>query len=255
MKGTLTGPLAKVAGTPPLPACRFDGPTASQPLALTARGEFLAVANPDNDSVSFFDVRGGANVRIAEVPVQDEPNGVAFLPDGSKAYVANTASGTVSVIPTDLAAGTPPAASLHIPVGAEPYGVVAAPNGTRVFVSNARSDTVSAIDTATDAVIQTIPVGREPRGLAVTNDADFDDLDETLFVTQFLSPLGPGKVQGADDAKSGRVWAVDVGLGAVSGFHVLPPLADTGFPAAGDALGRVPPGRTRASRPAPSRTS
>ena len=38
-------------------ATRFVGPTSSQPLALTADDELLAVANPDNNSVSMFDVR------------------------------------------------------------------------------------------------------------------------------------------------------------------------------------------------------
>ena len=53
------------------------------------------------------------------------------------------------------------------------------------------------IDTATNAVIKTIDnVGFEPRGLAITNDGDGDDTDETVYVTQFLSLLVPGKVDG-----------------------------------------------------------
>ena len=51
-------------------ATRFAGPISSQPLALTADDAFLAVANPDNNSVSFFDVRGDKNRKLAEVPVQ-----------------------------------------------------------------------------------------------------------------------------------------------------------------------------------------
>jgi DNA-binding beta-propeller fold protein YncE len=52
-----------------------------------------------------MDVRNDRNRRLAEVPVQREPNGVAFLPDGKKAYVANTVSGTVSVIKTNIKNG------------------------------------------------------------------------------------------------------------------------------------------------------
>ena len=81
---------------------RFAGPTSSQPLALTANDAFLVVANPDNNSVTFFDVRRDHFRRLAEIKVQKEPNGVAFLPDGKKAYAANTVSGTVSVIKTDI---------------------------------------------------------------------------------------------------------------------------------------------------------
>ena len=243
VKAELTG-LVETPGLPPVPErCRFPGPTSSQPLALTARGDFLAAVNPENDTVSFFDVRPGAGLRLAEVAVQDEPNGVVFLPDGSKAYVANTVSGTLSVIPTDLANGVVPSPVGDIPVGAEPYGLALTPNGSKLYVSNARSGSVSVVDTATDTVIGTIPnAGPEPRGLAVTNDGDDDDLDETLFVTQFLSQLDPGKVDGADDAKSGRVTVIDTALDMVTGTNLLPPLADTGFQAAGDALARVLPG-------------
>src|SRR5215213_6063774 len=81
---------------------RFAGPTSSQPLALTADDAFLVVANADNNSVTFFNVRRDHFRRLAEIKVQKEPNGVAFLPDGRKAYTANTISGTVSVINTDI---------------------------------------------------------------------------------------------------------------------------------------------------------
>ena len=125
------------------PQDRFTGPTSSQPLALSANAAFLVAANPDNDSVSFFDLRGDRNRRVAVVPVQDEPNGVAFLPDGSKAFVANTVSGTVSVVPANLANGVVFKPTLHIPVGTEPYGLALTPNGSKLYVSNARSNTIS----------------------------------------------------------------------------------------------------------------
>src|SRR5262245_39480703 len=47
---------------------RFVGPTSSQPLALTADDAFMVVANPDNNSVTFFDLRNDRNRRVAEVP-------------------------------------------------------------------------------------------------------------------------------------------------------------------------------------------
>src|SRR3954452_5227024 len=84
---------------------RFTGPTSSQPLALSADDSLLLVANPDNNSVSLFDVRTG-NTRLAEVPVGREPNGVALSPDGFRAYVANTVDGTVTVLGINRAAGT-----------------------------------------------------------------------------------------------------------------------------------------------------
>src|SRR3989442_494904 len=84
----------------------------------------------------------GCNRRLAEVPVQAEPNGVAILPNGSKAYVANTVSGTVSVIPLNLYNGFLSRPTKHIPVGTEPYGLALTPNGKKLYVTNSRSNSV-----------------------------------------------------------------------------------------------------------------
>lgn len=221
----------------------FAGPTSSQPLALSADGAFLVVANPDNNSVTFFDLRSDRNRRVAEVPVQGEPNGVAFLPNGSKAYVANTVSGTVSVIKTNIANGVVARPSKHIVVGTEPYGLALTPNGRKLYVTNARSNSVSVIDTATDTVVNTISnVGFEPRGLAISNDGDGDDTDETVYVTQFLSLPVAGKVDGADDAKVGKVTVLSTSTDSIVTEATLQPLADSGFKANGDALARIAPG-------------
>lgn len=112
---------------------RFLGPQSSQPLALSADDEILAVANPDNNTVSFFDIKHGR--KFAEEPVQKEPNGVVVMPHGKKAYAANTVSGTVSAIKIDGKGNAK--TLLHIPVGVEPYGLVLSPNATRLYVANA----------------------------------------------------------------------------------------------------------------------
>lgn len=222
-------------------ATRFAGPTSSQPLALTADGAFLAVANADSNSVSFFDLRLDKNRKLAEVPVQVEPNGVAFLPDGSKAYVANTVSGTVSVIRTNLANGVI-GRPTTITVGTEPWALVLTPNGRKLYVANARSNSITVIDTASDTVSKTISVGPEPRGLAVSNNNDASDIDETLYVTQFLSLPITGKVDGADDARAGHVTLISTASDTVVGEAIVNPLVDSGFKALGDALARIAPG-------------
>jgi len=219
----------------------FVGPTSSQPLALTADNAFLASVNPDNNSVSFFDLRLDRNRKLTEVPVQVEPNGVALLPDGSKAYIANTISGTVSVIKLNFKNGVISQPYKHIPVGTEPYGLVMTPHGRKLYVSNARSNTVSVIDTVSDQVVATIQAGFEPRGLAVTNDGDDDDNDETVYVTQFLSLPVAGKVDGQDDSKAGKVTIISSATNTVTGTSTINPLTDTGFNATGDAIARIAP--------------
>lgn len=220
---------------------RFFGPTSSQPLALNANESLLAVANPDNDSVTLFGVVGTQLNRLAEVEVGQEPNGVALLPDGTKGYVANTVSGTISVIRINRDRGVFRVVD-RIRVGTEPYGLALTPNGSKLYVTNSRSNSVSVVDTQTDSVVRTIEnAGYEPRGLAITNDDDGDDGDETVYVTQFLSLPVPGKVDGQDDAKVAKVTVISTASDAIVGEITLNPLADTGFKAAGDAIARIPP--------------
>jgi YVTN family beta-propeller protein len=102
---------------------------------------------------------------------------VAVNPAGTRVYVTNLGSNTVSVIDT-----TPNSVIATVQVGNLPFGVAVNPAGTRVYVANAEVDLaqndyrVSVIYTATNAVatIQvgtaTPPVGMIPSGLAVAPD-------------------------------------------------------------------------------------
>jgi len=162
------------------------------------------------------------------------------MPGGGIAYAANTVAGTVSVIKLN---GSNSTVIKTIKVGTEPYALVLTPNGTKLYCANARSASVSVINTATNTVVKTIVgVGLEPRGLAVSNDNDNSDLDETLYVTQFISIPITGKIDGSDDAKRGRVFSVATATDTVTAEIFLNALADTGFKAQGDALARIPPG-------------
>ena len=72
-----------------------------------------------------------------------------------------------------------------------------------VYVANANDNTVQVIDTTTNTVIATIPVGRSPRALAITNDGDADDLDEMLYVPNFFARPRAGFVA-AEQRQPGR---------------------------------------------------
>jgi YVTN family beta-propeller protein len=98
---------------------------------------------------------------------------VAVSPDGSKVYVANGFSNTVSVIAT-----TTNTVIDTVPVENLPHFLAVTTDGRRVYVGNSNSNTVSVIDTASDAVIATIPVGSNnpsaggsyPQGVATSPD-------------------------------------------------------------------------------------
>jgi len=101
------------------------------------------------------------------VAVGSVPAGIALSADGSRAYVANWGSGTVSVLNTSAA--TPTVVST-VTVGANPAFVAVGPNG-RVYVTNNGSSTVSVINTTTTTpTVTTVNVGSQPFGLAVSPD-------------------------------------------------------------------------------------
>jgi DNA-binding beta-propeller fold protein YncE len=70
---------------------------------------------------------------------------------------------------------------------------------------------VSVIDTTTRTVVDTVEVGGNPWAVAITNDNDKADDDETVFVTDFFSRLIEGKSESFDDARQGVVFAFPSG--------------------------------------------
>ena len=113
---------------------RADGPAGSAPIALTPDDAFVWMVNPDNDSVSVFDVRNDLNVRIALLDTGREPDAVAIHPNGLKAYVTNIVDGPLSIFRIDPVTGIGAECNV-LRVGTEPHGVLAAPDGRRLFSS------------------------------------------------------------------------------------------------------------------------
>ncbi len=129
-------------------------------------GPYAYITN-DNDyhgTVTVIDT--SKDTVIATVDVGLSAFGVAVNPAGTKAYVGNWGSGTVSVI--DIATNTVTATVNN--VGWQPWGVAVNPAGTKVYVANTGGGTVSVIDTATNTVTATVPVGSYPYGVAVNPD-------------------------------------------------------------------------------------
>lgn len=83
----------------------------------------------------------------------------------AQVYVANSGSGTVSVLSTPD--HTPLA---EIPVGDLPSRIAVTPDGAFVYVTNENSGTMSKISAASNSVVATISVGSLPKGVAVSAD-------------------------------------------------------------------------------------
>ncbi len=165
------------------------------------------------------DVEGG-QVTAEIATGQDTSHMVVASADGSRAYVANIGSGSVSVIDLDerrLLA--------NVPTGAEAEGIDLAADGTQLWVTNREADRVTVLDTATLATLAELPSASFPiRGRAtaagavlVTNArsaeiAVFDAaaLRETHRFTAGVVPADPsGRLFG------GRFGASPVPIGVV----------------------------------------
>lgn len=207
-------------------------PSRSTTIALARQDQLAVVANRDNDSASILKVRNAKKrdlqALLAEVPVGIEPRCVAIGPKDREAYVVNAVSGTVSVV----ALTGPLRFSVigTIPVGTEPRGCATSPSRRLLFVANQTAGTVSVIDTRLRSVVDTVNVGGRPTAVAVTNDGDKDDADETVFVTDFyaeLIPDGPGEA--FDDGKQGVVHFFSAGPPRTADRLTLAPIANVGF--------------------------
>ncbi len=213
-------------------------PSQSSCIALSVDNTRLVNVNEDVHTVTVFNAMTTPPTVIAEIPVGLDPTSVAINPAASKAYVANSFSGTVSVV--DL---TALAVTNTIPVGAEPMGVAVSPNGTRLYVASSASNSMTVVDTMTETVIATVDLsafGNAPRAIAITNDGDNNDANETIFVAMFFSQLRAGKTsldEGQDDQREGRVVAISAATNTVLAAIILAPIANTGF----NANGRLAP--------------
>lgn len=94
-----------------------------------------------------------------------DPEQLAVSADGTRLYVANEDTETLSVV--DVASGSVIAS---VKVGEEPEGVTIRPDGKVVYVTSEGDGAVFAIDTQTNKLIKRIPVGPRPRSIGFLPD-------------------------------------------------------------------------------------
>jgi YVTN family beta-propeller protein len=221
-------------------AATLATPSRSTTIALTADETRLVVVNREANSVSIIQVKDAAGNDVAEkldeITVDTEPRCVAIHPNDEVAYVTNGLSGTVSVV--DLVLGR---VAAEVTVGTEPQGCALTPNGNLLYVANHTEGTVSIIVTSNplNPILDgAVLVGRNPTAIAITNDGDNDDADETVFVTQIFAELNPdfndptfnGNGEARDLGKQGVVQAFPAGNANPPITKIaLKPLADSGF--------------------------
>jgi YVTN family beta-propeller protein len=241
-------------GGGPVYACTTTkiGETRGSAIALAPDDSALVVTNRDVGTVTIMGVHyeGGVPVLMKgpelDVGAGSEPWQAVVDGCSDRAYVVLRNARKVIAI-NDVS--TDPTLGPEVDVGSEPTGISISPNNNRVYVANWVQGTVTVIDPADMSIAGTIdlnatlaqsgligdveprPALAHPRSVAVTNDGDDDDTDETIVVTEWfaqrIAPEGPNGAD-ADISKQGVVYRIPYGETTAS-IVDLPPVTDTGF--------------------------
>ena len=256
--------LFVAAGGLVLAGCGEDG-TAPQPSAPSGKldndGGTVVISRDQRVAVAVNRMAGIVSVfplsptlpqdqvlgRAVELDVGDnEPWAAVIGPDDDSAYVVLRKQQVVRRI-FDLH-GTPRLDEVVSRVGAEPTALAISSEGT-LFVANFGEGTLSQIKVANftqeyskislneplAGLLQVEPrVGlAHPRALALSDDGDGDERDETLYVTEFFSaPLAAstdGDGRFVDRNRQGLVYPLSLDSLNVGRPLLLPPVLDTGF--------------------------
>ncbi len=241
-------------GGPVVPPGVAPGPSRGSAVALSPDDTVAVMVNRDVGSITVFAVTypaDGSPPSLAKkkelsLGAGSEPWQVVVAPDGVTAYVILRKDQKLVKI-SDLK-GTPTEAG-RVAVGSEPTGLALTPTGAKVWVANWVDGTVMGIDTATLTVTSTVdlndalvktgllgsvtarPALAHPRSVAITNNLDANDADESILVTEYFAqrtavedPAGAN----ADTAKAGLLYKIKVSDKSVSTIQ-LGPVADLGF--------------------------
>jgi YVTN family beta-propeller protein len=116
--------------------------TAGAPFSSVVVGPIFIVTTPDGRSIlatgavsnnlAVIDAQNRGNVKL--VGVGAGPEGIAVLPDGSAAYVANQTDGTVSVVKLGKNPALKKTITFPAP-GCTPFGMAATPDGKTVLAA------------------------------------------------------------------------------------------------------------------------
>jgi hypothetical protein len=232
-------------------------------VALSPDQSLSVVVNRDLGSITVLTLNDATNGTGAPT-VRDsrelvlgegsEPWQVVIAPDNDTAFVVLRRDQKLVRV---RHLRTHPEIDGSVAVGSEPTGIALSPSATRVFVANWNDGAISVVDGHQLKVVATVdlnaalvktgflgenilprPALAHPRSVAVTNDNDGEDDDESLYVTEYFAQQTEAELSdgsNSDTRKVGLVYQV-----SLDGYHVktlnLGPLADMGFK---DSAGKV----------------
>lgn len=247
----ITPPIDGGNDSGPPARTKFTRPSHGSPIDISEDDAIVVAANTDVGTVSVFDVTYSGTgapptlTKKAEVQVCAEPTSVALNPAGDRAYVLCRKD--QKLVRVDSLRGTP-GKGTEVTVGSEPTGLALTPKATKAWVTNWMDGTAMEIDANTMAITATVdlnaalvatgalgtvtsrPSLAHPRGIAITNNNDDLENDESVLVTEFFAqtkePLTE-KGSNADIARQGYVYKINPDKTVTT--IALAPLADMGF--------------------------
>ena len=130
-------------------------------LQFTPDFKEMWMTHKDVGKVTRIDTTTFAVKQVIDTGLITNHLGFATTPRGVLAYVSIGGENVVKVYST----GAKAELVATIPTGALPHGVWPSGDGSRMYVGLENGDAVDVIDTATNKVIQQIPVGQAPQAL------------------------------------------------------------------------------------------
>jgi len=140
------------------------------------------------------------------------PVALAFSPDSTKIWVADSAAASIPIVSArNPAGGTTEACDLFgcaygrvinsVPVAAASNFLAMSPDGTRLWVAHTEANSISIIDTTQPAVIANVPVKSRPTGIAFSLDG----------TRAYVAASGSSKLLVFDVAKQAVIETISVG--------------------------------------------
>ena len=203
-------------------------------MAISPKGDLALVANRADGTISVLSIRGKEVLVLDTVTVgagTDQVSAIAITPDGKQALAVKSAANKVALLSIDGQKVT--YGKRDLPAGIFPYNIAVTPDGKLALTadtgnggsSDGNADTVSVIDLEADPsrVIDHVPVGDSPEGLAispkgglaVTIEARGSNMPRTAFFHHSAGAVTALKIDGKKVAKTGEINVGGLPEGAV----------------------------------------
>ncbi len=139
-------------------------------IAVMPNGQLL-VADWYATHVAILDPETGRTT--AKLPTGASPSGIAVSLDGQIIVSADRDSNQISISRSSGADGVSAPVTDIVPVGTRPFGVTLNTAATRAYTANVGSNDVTVVDIAAGHAIASIPVGRRPYAIALSERHGF----------------------------------------------------------------------------------